>query len=554
MYSFQNRDPMKAKNVIYTTTVMLIIAVALAHASPKEESPPPDRTTSVVSEPALMETSARLISAYNQSSQLEPVILSRVHDQGAAEGLPASATIALVTKNNYSRFAEGNWSMEIGRDVVIPVMHESHPDRNSIEQRGFTREQFTGMLQEEGLLYISSEQGVVTYVADFLGLDPNQIPDSQVMTQEQLFGAVQKNPQIVGFIRLSSVVEHPALSLRQGLALVPIDADGDGKLEHTENIYRSTVDLLHGIHIGKYPKKLYSRIYAVTRQKPVEGNDLAFLEWLVRDGQKLLPGQDLMGLSSFEKQTALRHLQEEPVTVAEVPLAASATRVILLIFGLLLTLILLVAASISWATRRKERITSAITSRPALRGENLHFPGGFFFDKTHTWAFMERGGKVRIGLDDFLLHVTGEVTRVEMKKPGDAIKKGDPMVKIIQQGKQLQIRAPLTGVVVQNNQKLKEDSAILNEAPYDEGWVYLVEPQQWLSETKGYVMGERYREWISKEFVRLKDFFSSGIALVVRGIPTPVMQEGGEVKYGIMELFGPEVWEEFQTSFINTSN
>jgi hypothetical protein len=33
----------------------------------------------------------------------------------------------------------------------------------------------------------------------------------------------------------------------------------------------------------------------------------------------------------------------------------------------------------------------------------------------------------------------------------------------------------------------------------------------------------------------------------------PIMQEGGEITGGVLERFGPEVWEEFQTGFINNS-
>ena len=166
---------------------------------------------------------------------------------------------------------------------------------------------------------------------------------------------------------------------------------------------------------------------------------------------------------------------------------------------------------------------------------------------------MEKDGMVRIGMDDFLLHVTGKVTRVDLKKPGEVINKGDLMMKIIQQGKKLEIRSPLTGVVVHQNEQLESDVSCLNESPYSEGWVYLVEPKNWLAEIKGYSMGEKYREWIKKEFVRLKDFFSAGIALMVGGVPTPVIQDGGEISDGILETFGPEVWEEFQARFINQS-
>jgi glycine cleavage system H lipoate-binding protein len=164
---------------------------------------------------------------------------------------------------------------------------------------------------------------------------------------------------------------------------------------------------------------------------------------------------------------------------------------------------------------------------------------------------MERDGKVRIGMDDFLLHVAGPVTRVELKKPGTTVKKGEPLFKLIQVGKQLEIKSPLSGKVVTQNGALLNHPGTLNESPYSEGWIYLVEPENWLPEIKGYFMGEHYRQWIREEFTRLKDFFSKGLVQLMAGVPTPVIQDGGEIRYGILEEFGPEIWEEFQMRFIN---
>jgi len=190
-------------------------------------------------------------------------------------------------------------------------------------------------------------------------------------------------------------------------------------------------------------------------------------------------------------------------------------------------------------------------SRPVM-GENLvSFPGGLFFDKSHTWTFMEKDGNVRIGIDDFLQKVTGPITRVIMKEPGEHIKKGESFLSLVQCGKQLEIQSPVSGVVVGQNRALVEDSSSINNAPYSEGWVYMVEPLNWLKEMKAYAMGDHYREWIKAEFSRLKDFLSSGIKPLGNVEPAQVMQEGGEIREGVLEGFGPDVWEEFQTGFIN---
>ncbi|MCX6223699.1 MAG: hypothetical protein NTV01_02940 [Bacteroidia bacterium] len=88
-----------------------------------------------------------------------------------------------------------------------------------------------------------------------------------------------------------------------------------------------------------------------------------------------------------------------------------------------------------------------------MNESNLIVPKGLYFDKTHTWAFMEKDGTVKVGIDDFLQHVTGAITSIKMKKPGEKIKKGEHILTIVQNGKRLNICAPLSGII----QKLPTD-------------------------------------------------------------------------------------------------
>ncbi len=149
--------------------------------------------------------------------------------------------------------------------------------------------------------------------------------------------------------------------------------------------------------------------------------------------------------------------------------------------------------------------------------------------------------------------VTGKITKIQLKNPGEFIKKGEPFVSLIQQGKKIEILAPASGIIRECNQMLMSDASLINASPYDQGWVYVIESDNWLKEIKSYFMADAYKDWLKHEFVRLKDF----LAYTVNRHPNPqmqfVMQDGGELKDNILESFGPEVWEEFQIRFINHS-
>jgi glycine cleavage system H lipoate-binding protein len=190
---------------------------------------------------------------------------------------------------------------------------------------------------------------------------------------------------------------------------------------------------------------------------------------------------------------------------------------------------------------------------PVLNEDMLAAPKGLYFDKTHTWAFMEKDGMVKVGIDDFLQHITGTITRIKMKETGEKVRKGEKILTLIQDGKQLNIYSPISGVIREQNKILVANASSINSSPYSHGWVYLIEPKNWVREIQFLFMGEKYKEWLSDEFTRLKDFFAATVKTNTAVYAHIVLQDGGELTDNVLADLGPEVWEDFQTHFIDPS-
>jgi hypothetical protein len=92
---------------------------------------------------------------------------------------------------------------------------------------------------------------------------------------------------------------------------------------------------------------------------------------------------------------------------------------------------------------------------------------------------------------------------------------------------------------------------LLNTEPYAAGWLLLVEPLNWVGELKSYLTGPLYSDWLKREGTRVKEFFSSLLKQEDAKSQALVLQDGGEIRPGVLEQFGPEVWEEFQEGYIN---
>jgi glycine cleavage system H lipoate-binding protein len=183
----------------------------------------------------------------------------------------------------------------------------------------------------------------------------------------------------------------------------------------------------------------------------------------------------------------------------------------------------------------------------------LNIPKGLYFDKTHTWAFMEQNGVVKVGVDDFLQHITGPITSIKMKNKGEQVRKGKSILSIVQNGKQLNLYSPVSGIITEQNKVLKSNPAIMNSSPYDEGWVYMIEPTNWTRENMLLFKSDKQINYIKNEFTRFKDFLSVALKADSEKYAAIILQDGGELRDGTLSNLGPEVWEDFQTNFIDPS-
>jgi glycine cleavage system H lipoate-binding protein len=269
------------------------------------------------------------------------------------------------------------------------------------------------------------------------------------------------------------------------------------------------------------------------------------------DGQKIQGNNGYSILASGESNSKLEKLIGRQFITLQPEDNYAGWKIAIMVIILSIVVALIIETAFLVLRGRSKDFTGTSRSHRVFDENAVESPGGLFFDKTHTWAFMENDGRVKVGVDDFLAHITGQLTRVKLKKPGDTIKKNEVLLSIIQNGKQLTIKSPVSGTIIEENISLKGDPSLINTSPYRDGWVYLVKPENWLRELQFLFMADKFKIWLNSEFIRLKDF----IAFVRKSgdesyIPL-VLQEGGEIKEGVLMNFGPEVWEDFQADFID---
>jgi len=181
----------------------------------------------------------------------------------------------------------------------------------------------------------------------------------------------------------------------------------------------------------------------------------------------------------------------------------------------------------------------------------LRIPLGLFYTRNHTWTHLEKSGLAKVGLDDFLQHIIGEVKFLNLKNPGSFINKGELLAEINQNGKLLQIYSPISGKVMNTNSKLHDTPGVINEDPYEKGWVYMIKPSEWISETDHYFLAEAAIDWAKNEMERFKDFLAVSMAKHSTEYLPVILQDGGELCDRPLSELPVEVWQDFQKSCQN---
>ena len=564
------------------TRICLIIGLLLLNYSildSKEvtpgNAPTPQGSLDVFTSPDLYNLTMTWVNEYGSLNPNLKINVVKAANNEISDRLNTKEGIGFIADDTYNTLNNQSvWNMVVGRDVIVPVMNAANPFRDKIYQEGITAEKLARILenpekQNWGMLldniqnypeipfhfYVINDPSIQSGVANFLKTNQPNTKGIKISSGQEMISAIQKDPNAFGFCRLVQIMDPKNQNLAENIKLIPIDKNGNGKIDYMENIYDNLQAFSRGVWIGKYPKALSGNIYSVSSQKPKKVTELAFLSWVLTDGQNFLKTNGYSDLVSSEIKSQLDKINE-PVVYAVAP--TNEVNALLKMILTVLFVFVVIGFVFDIVTRRirnKEAVVKDTNSgMSTVFDENsVIIPKGIYFDKTHTWAFMKKDGTVKIGIDDFLLHITGPVTRVEMRNAGDKIKKGDQLFSIIQKGKQLNIYAPISGTIQTHNESLTTNSSLLNSAPYEEGWVYTIEPTNWLLEIQFLTMAENYKTWLKDEFSRLKDFFATVVKTDSPEYALIVLQDGGALKDNVLADFGPEIWEDFQIKFIDNN-
>jgi phosphate transport system substrate-binding protein len=303
-------------------------------AEPSDDASPTEATIAVSGAFALYPMVVRWAEEYQK---IHPEVQFDISAGGAGKGmsdvLAGAVDVAMVSRSiRQEETDQGAVGFAVAKDAVVPVVNADNPALEALQTTGLTPQtgadiwingeittwgQLTGTDNTDKInVYTRADAaGAAEMWAIYMGGEAQE--DLQQLTTNiavqgdpGLAEAVRQDPLGIGYNNLNFAYDQTTQQPIEGLAVVPLDLDGDGKISNEENFYDDKADLAAAIADGSYPSPPARVLYLVTKGEP-NSAVAAFTRWILTEGQAFVDETGYVQLTDAQLQAALESLPGE---------------------------------------------------------------------------------------------------------------------------------------------------------------------------------------------------------------------------------------------------
>lgn len=240
--------------------------------------------------------------------KLYPDVRIDISAGGAGKGM-ADALSGTVDLGMFSRaimqeeINQGVWWVAVTKDAVLATISAQNPVLQELRTKGLKRAQFMDIFingtsstwgevagcadKHEINVYTRSDAcGAAGTWALYLGGSQEDLKGIGIFGDPGLAEAVKKDPYGIGFNNTIYIYSSRTNLKYNGLEVIPIDINENGKIDDDENFYDQMQQVMDAIARGIYPSPPARELYLVSKGKPENPCVLAFLKWILSEGQK----------------------------------------------------------------------------------------------------------------------------------------------------------------------------------------------------------------------------------------------------------------------------
>ncbi|MEW6184576.1 MAG: glycine cleavage system protein GcvH [Thermodesulfobacteriota bacterium] len=119
------------------------------------------------------------------------------------------------------------------------------------------------------------------------------------------------------------------------------------------------------------------------------------------------------------------------------------------------------------------------------------------YSKDHIWARLDEDNRITVGISDYAQEDLGDISGINLPEEGDEVVKDESFGSVESHDEVLDLFSPVSGEIVEANQELIDSPEILNEDPYQDGWIVRIDVP---STTEYYELltAEEYEEYLKE--------------------------------------------------------
>lgn len=246
--------------------------------------------------------------------------------KGMADALVGVADVGMVSRAiSPSEAEKGAWWVSVTKDAVVPTVNKKNSEIKNLLMKGVKKETLIGIWISERIktwgsvvgneckcpihVYTRSDAcGAAQTWAAYLGGKQEDLRGTGVYGDPGLAGAVKNDSYGIGFNNINYAYDAKTKAPIEGIGVLPIDLNGNGRIDTGEDFYKSRDDIAKAINDGKYPSPPARELYFVCKGKPEKSPLKEFLKWVLTDGQKYVVETGYINLSAAKLTAELKKL------------------------------------------------------------------------------------------------------------------------------------------------------------------------------------------------------------------------------------------------------
>lgn len=245
--------------------------------------------------------------------------------KGVADALGGMVDLGMVSREiKPEEVKQGAVYVPVVKDAVFPGINAANPVAQALLSKGITKQTFVELWMQEkaltwGVLAGSDSQDLVQVYtrsdscgaadtwAKYLGGVQEDLKGTAVYGDPGLAEAVRQDPLGIGYNNLNYAYDAKTGLPVAGILVVPIDVNGNGKVDPEEDISTKS-KALQAIASGAYPSPPARELYLMAKDR-FSGLTKEFVGWILTDGQQYVDETGYIQLLKPQMDAALKKLE-----------------------------------------------------------------------------------------------------------------------------------------------------------------------------------------------------------------------------------------------------